>query len=136
MSVAAHWAERYVGRAYVEGAFDCADLIVLVLREQFGREIALPAHPAGMRDRDRLIGALTGEYAVPIIEPREGDAVLMRAAGRRRVTGHHIGLWCRIGAPQGAPYVLHCLKGAGTCLHAMRALKSHGLEVTGVYRWT
>ena len=124
-----HWTEGYVGRPYVEGRFDCADLVVLVMRERFGREIALPAHTEGTRARDAQIAALKGELATPTDDPRDGDAALMRASGRRRALGHHIGVWCEAGLAE--PHVLHCLKGLGTCLHPVRSLKSHGLEFTG-----
>lgn len=127
-----HWAERYVGRAYVEGAFDCGDLVVLASREVFGREIQLPARAAGRRGRDRQIAGLIGDYAIPAVAPVEGDGVLMRRLGRRRVLGHHIGLWC---APGGVPHVLHCFNGIGTCLHPLHRLGAHGFEATGVYRW-
>ena len=130
-----HWAEAYVGRAYIEDRFDCTDLVVEVLRERFGCVITLPTHATGVRSRDAQIAALKGSFARPLgpgETPREGHGVLMRAAGRRRVVGHHIGLWCYIAD---GPYVLHCLKGIGTCLHPIRALGRHGLEATGVYRW-
>ncbi len=126
-----HWAEAYVGRAYIEGRFDCADLVVLVMRERFGVDLVLPAHAAGVRARDAQIAALEGRFAAPADEPREGDAVLMRAAGRKRALGHHIGVWCE----PGVPHVLHCLKGIGVCLHPLRALHLHGLEAAGAYRW-
>ncbi len=127
-----HWAEAYVGRAYVEDRFDCAHLVAEVLRERFGRDIALPSHATGVRGRDAQIAALKGTFAAETVTPIEGDAVLMRAAGRRRGLGHHIGIWCDIA---GTPHVLHCLKGIGACLHPLRALGRHGLETTGVYRW-
>ena len=127
-----HWAAGYVGRPYVEGEFDCAHLVVEVMREQFGRDIALPTHAVGVRARDAQIAALRGELAAPTEEPREGDGVLMCMAGRRGV-GHHIGVWCSV---SGQAHVLHCLKRIGTCLHPLRALPVHGLELRGVYRWT
>ena len=34
-----HWAESYIGRPYVEGRHDCADFVVAVMRERFGREL-------------------------------------------------------------------------------------------------
>ena len=127
-----HWAEAYIGRAYVEGAHDCADFVVAVLRERFDRILALPAHAAGVRGWDEQIAALTGDYAVPTIAPREGDGVLMAAAARRRSVGHHIGLWCAVGAE---PYVLHCLRGVGSILHPIRDLRRRALVLQGVYRW-
>ena len=153
-----HWAESYIGRAYVEGAHDCADFVVAVMREHFGRELALPAHGAGTRAWDRQIAALKGVYAVHVAPeargtmgapeargtmgapeargtmgmPREGDGVLMAAAARRHSLGHHIGIWCAVG---GEPYVLHCLKGVGSILHPIRDLDRRALVLEGVYRW-
>jgi len=131
----AHWAEAYVGRPYIEGRFDCADLVVEVARERFGRIIRFPAHGAGVREWDAQIAALKDDFARPLgprETPREGDGVLMRMTGRTRAPGHHIGLWCDVA---GTPHVLHCLKRIGSCLHALGALERHGLEMMGVYRW-
>ena len=153
-----HWAESYIGRPYVEGRHDCADFVVAVMREHFGRELALPAHGAGTRAWDRQIAALKGVYAVHVAPeargtmgapeargtmgapeargtmgtPREGDGVLMAAAARRHSVGHHIGIWCAVG---GEPYVLHCLKGVGSILHPIRDLDRRALVLEGVYRW-
>ena len=127
-----HWAEAYVGRAYVEGAHDCADFAVSVLCERFGREIALPVHGAGTRVWDRQIAALKGVYAVRTTAPVEGDGVLMTATARRRSLGHHIGIWCAVA---GEAYVLHCLKGTGSILHPLRDLGRRALVLEGVYRW-
>ena len=144
-----HWAESYIGRPYVEGRHDCADFVVAVMREHFGRELTLPAHGAGTRAWDRQIAALKGVYAVHVAPeargtmgapeargtmgmPREGDGVLMAAAARRHSLGHHIGIWCAVG---GEPYVLHCLKGVGSILHPIRDLDRRALVLEGVYRW-
>ena len=135
-----HWAESYIGRPYVEGAHDCADFVVAVMREHFGRELALPAHGEGTRAWDRQIAALKGVYAVHVAPeargtmgtPREGDGVLMAAAARRHSLGHHIGIWCAVA---GEPYVLHCLKGVGSILHPIRDLDRRALVLEGVYRW-
>ena len=130
--MAPHWAEAYIGRAYVEGEHDCADFVVAVLRERFGRALALPVHAASVRGWDAQIVALKGEVALPTISPREGDGVLMAAAARRRSVGHHIGVWCAVA---GEPYVLHCLKGVGSIFHPLRELDRRALALEGVYRW-
>ena len=153
-----HWAESYIGRPYVEGRHDCADFVVAVMRERFGRELALPAHRTGTLAWDRQIAALKGVYAVHVapeargtmappeargstVAPeargtmgtsREGDGVLMAAAARRHSVGHHIGVWCAVA---GEPYVLHCLKGVGSILHPLRDLDRRALVLEGVYRW-
>ena len=135
-----HWAEAYVGRPYVEGAHDCVDFVTAVLRERFGRTLALPVHAATLKARDAQIAGLKGVYAVRVAPeapgapaaPREGDGVLMAAAARRRSLGQHIGIWCAVG---GEPYVLHCLKGVGSILHPLRDLDRRALVLEGVYRW-
>ncbi len=131
----AHWSERYIGRAYVAGEFDCAHLVVLVQREQFRRQINLPVHATSIRARDAQINALSGDYARRRRgdeSAQEGDAVLMRRAGRRRVSGHHIGLYVWAGSQA---HVLHCQAGLGTCLHTLADLPHRGLEMTGIYQW-
>ena len=127
-----HWAEAYIGRPYVEGAHDCADFVVAVLRERFGRTLALPAHAESVRAWDRQIAALRGDYARRTEAPVEGDGVLMAAAARRRNMGHHIGIWCAVA---GEAYVLHCLKGTGSIFHPLRDLGRRALVLEGVYRW-
>ena len=76
-----HWAESYIGRAYVEGAHDCADFVVAVMRERFGRELALPAHGAGTRAWDRQIAALKGVYAVHVAPEARGTTGPPEARG-------------------------------------------------------
>ena len=136
-----HWAESYIGRPYVEGRHDCADFVVAVMRERFGRELALPAHGAGTRAWDRQIAALKGVYAVHVAPEARGTMGNYAARGRRRAdggrrrrhsVGHHIGIWCAVG---GEPYVLHCLKGVGSILHPIRDLDRRALVLEGVYRW-
>ena len=126
-----HWAERYVGRAYREGEYDCVHLVVDVLAEQFGRRITTPAHARGIRARDAQIAHYREHVVSSVDAPAEGDVVLMRELGRRRSMGHHIGVWCDAGGAA----VLHCSVSLGTCLHPLRRLHQYGLEVTGIYRW-
>ena len=134
-----------MGQPYVEGRHDCADFVVAVLREHFGREIALPAHEpvdgaraslqaraTGVRQWDALIAAHRGAFATLAETPREGDGVLMAAAARRRSIGHHIGIWCAVG---GEAYVLHCLRGTGSIFHPLRDLGRRALVLEGIYRW-
>ena len=79
-----HWAESYIGRSYVEGRHDCADFVAAVMRERFGRELALPAHGAGTRAWDRQIAALKGVYAVHVAPEARGT---MRAPERAELWG-------------------------------------------------
>ena len=124
-----HWTERYVGAPRAE---DCADFVVRVQREVFERQIVLPQHALSVRSRDRQIAALDGLAWKRVAKPEEGDLAVMRAAGRQRVVGHHLGVWCVVG---GAPHVLHRLEELGAALHRVAQLPAIGLELTDVCRW-
>lgn len=128
-----HWTVPWLMRSFPDD-FDCADFVRCVLEEQFGQAIALPSLRApGLRGRDAQIAAGADALADPVDAPREGDGVLMRALGRRRAVGHHVGVWCEI---SGAPHVLHLLGGVRTpCLNPLVDVGRIGLETTGVYRW-
>lgn len=123
-----HWAEQYVGKPYSE--CDCAQLSVLVQREQFGREVDLPSERAtGLRGLSAQIDSGKSDVAERIGQPREGCAVLMIGAGRL----NHIGTYCEIG---GVGYVLHAVRNVGhTCLHRLRELPALNLKVEGFYSW-
>lgn len=125
-----HWAEEFVAAA--PRPEDCADFVVRVAAERFGRRIVLPQHAATARGRDRQIAALSGVAWERTERPEEGDLALMRAAGRRRCVGHHLGVWCDVGGPA----VLHRLEGLGVALHRVAHLPAAGLELVEVCRWT
>lgn len=126
----AHWSEKYVGKPYIEGQFDCAHFVELVLREQFGRELNLPKEHAGeYRAQQRQIDAEKAQYAEPVAIPREGDGVLIVSRGR----AEHLGVYCEI---HGTSYVLHNFRAAGrVCLHRIRSLPAQGMALAGYYRW-
>lgn len=126
---APHWSAAYVGLPYERDAFDCAGLVERVLREVFGREIALPKDRApDVPGLSMQIAERRSEFARRIDSPTDGDGVLM--VGRGRV--NHIGIYCRI--DEG--YVLHNMRNAGqVCLHRVRELDRYALFVEGYYRW-
>ena len=125
-----HWTERFVAAAARDE--DCADFVVRVVRQQFGRRVALPQHAAGLRGADRQIAALSGVAWVRAETPRDGDLAVMRATGRQRSLGHHLGVWCSVG---GVPHVLHRLERLGAALHRVADLPAVGLELADVCRW-
>lgn len=128
------WPDGWVGIPWIDGEYDCTDFVCEVQARQFGRVLRLPGRARTVRGRDRQIRELARSFARPLgigEGPRDGDGVLMRAAGRRGL-GHHIGLWA---GPEEAPRVLHCLRGAGSVLHPLRDLSRRGLETAGTYRW-
>jgi len=130
--MAEHWAIAYVGRSYDKAGFDCAHLVELVLREQFGRQVRLPTdRPESNRARDMStqIRCRLEEFAQISTNPAEGDGVLMIGAGYI----NHIGVYCLI---SGRPYVLHnFINARQVCLHSWSELESWGMCVEGIYRW-
>lgn len=129
-----HWTAAWLGRPYVEGEHDCADFTLAVMRERFGRSVDLPPHAAGLRGRDRQLMQHVVDLGVRLdpADARDGDAVLMRAAGRAQSLGHHIGVYV---AHETGPHTLHCLAGAVSCLTPLRGLDRIGLVMAGIYRW-
>lgn len=127
-----HWSTRYLGTPYDAQGADCADSVARVLCEQFAARICLPGRARGLRARDAQLTAALGTLAAPVETPVEGDLALLRAAGRIREVGRHVGVWCE---SDGAGYVLHATVGAGACLHPADDLARYGFELAGVYRW-
>lgn len=128
-------AETYVGMAYVEGVFDCADLAAKVQWEVFGKLIALPTHrkrPAGAMGQAREIRALQAALASPIELPVTGCGVLMYAP----VDNHqawHIGTAFVVGCDV---WVLHNSNEAhGACLQRLADLRRQGTRLEGYYAW-
>lgn len=127
-----HPAETYVGWAYNPATADCADLVMQVQREMFGREVSLPnGRPRGERGQ-AVLGARVRQLATPTDTPTDGDLVLMREPGESRAT--HAGTYFHI---QGEGWVLHAtdrLGGVGL-LHRVRDLPSFGCFIEGYYAW-
>lgn len=134
----AHWSQRYVGRAYVEGKFDCADMARLVQLEVFKREVNIPGSRdyadkqgiARVRAQHSQIQRGLPSCATRTDSPQDGDGVLL--AGRGYV--NHVGVYCVI---NGEAYVLHAARGyRQAVLSKVRDLPFvHGLKVEGYYRW-
>lgn len=133
----AHWSSQYVGRPYIEGVFDCAELARIVQREVFHREVNIPS------DRDysdkqgamkflhmrRQLERCTADAATPTETPEEGDAVLLNSRGFYQ----HIGVYCVV---NGEPQVLHATDRADqVVLTKVRELHIRGYRVGGYFKW-
>ena len=128
-----HWTEKWVGRRYIQGEFECGDLVCAVVFEQRGIVIPLPTHQVWKRTAPTEILSLVPGMAERTHSPGEGDGVLMRIVGRRGEIGSHVGVYVPIA---GESWVLHCIKGGGTLFQEVGRLSSStGLEVEGFYRW-
>lgn len=123
--------ERFTLIPYDEQGFDCADLVLLVQRELFGRAVQLPGRrPRGIAGQ-AAIGELSRPLATPTIAPQDGDLVLMLEHGHRRPG--HAGVYFWLGHEA---WVLHANEKTGcSILHRVRDLPDYGLRIEGYYAW-
>lgn len=120
-----HPAEAFVGMAYCPDSFDCADFVLHVERELFGRAVMLNGRrPRGARGVAAL-GDLSRQYAEPADAPVDGDLVLFRAG-----QGWHVGVFFNIAHE---PYVLHCPAEGGHSL--LQPLRCVPMSFEGYFRW-
>lgn len=125
-------AERFTAIPYDAASFDCADLVALVQRELFGREVAMPSRrPRGAQGSAEL-GSMSRQYASPREgPPQDGDLVLMFDHGER--SPGHAGVFFYL-AHEG--WVLHSNESNGcSVLHRVRDLPGFGLRIEGIYTW-
>ncbi len=128
-----HWSDTWLGRAYDERTYNCAHFLAEVLAEQFGLALDLPDATGSLRGRDRQVAEVLTMHCERVTgAQREGDIVLAIAHGRRAEVGHHSGVLI---LPDGAPHILHCMAGLGSCRHPIGELPARGLIVHGHYRW-
>ena len=131
---AGHWSDAWLGRPWVEGEYECWDMVVdalIYLGRARPADSAWTDRPrgAGARARARILlaGLRAGRIARPLAPgepPREGDGLPIRAAGARRP--HHTGLLVAL-TPGAARHVLHCIQGAGVVRHRLDGLAAIGM---------
>jgi len=124
-------AERFVGIAYDQHEMDCVDLVTLVQRELFGRQVQMPGRrPRGVQGQAAL-GELSRPYCRPTDSPQDGDLVLMIETPHKRPG--HAGVFFFL-AHEG--WVLHSNERNGcSVLHRVRDLPEFGLRIEGIYTW-
>lgn len=123
--------ERFVGMPYCEATFDCADFVVLVQRELFGREVELPnGRPRGTKGQAAIAPRLHA-FAKRTDPPADGDLVLMRGLGKTKPG--HAGVYFTL-AHEG--WVLHSNETNGcSVLQRVRDLPTFGAMIEGFYTW-
>lgn len=123
--------DRFVGIEYDAEHFDCADLVVLVQKELFGRSVSMPdARPRGRRGQASL-GDLSKPYGSRTISPVDGDLVLMTEFGSGRAA--HAGVFFRLDSDN---WVLHAnSKNGYSVLHRVNDLPGFGASIEGFYSW-
>lgn len=126
--------EKYVGIEYVEDAFDCVDLVMLVQRELFGREVQLPQkRPRGVvgARRMRKIALTKTRRRDDDEQPQQGDLVLMQEPGDKYPAHAGVAFWL-----DHEWWVMHANERDGhVVLHRARLLSSYGARIEGYYEW-
>ncbi len=123
--------DKYVGMPYDPHSFDCADFVILVQKELFGREIYLPSNRPRVGVGQRHMRKMSEQFAERVDQPETGDLVLMREYTHRR--DGHVGVYFFL---HHEAWVLHCNESDGcSVLHRLRELTDYSIKATGFYRW-
>lgn len=119
---------RWLGRRWVEGEYECADLVREVLAEEFGQTAPWGRPEASQRAKDRQFGQVIASGAVTrLTAPSDGDLALMRDMRGRRLAGWHVGVWI-------AGAVLHMPADGLSVHHPLHRLQDAGWALEGWYR--
>jgi hypothetical protein len=126
--------DRFVGIPYCLRSMDCADLVLKVQAELFGRQVMLPgARPRPLRAEAQwdALRSHVDMLACRVDDPADGALVLMTNAGETHAGHAGTFFWLD---HQG--WVLHTSHTLGaSVLHRAASLPSMGLHVEGWYRW-
>lgn len=121
-----HWSDPYINIPHAQR--DCGELVELVLREVFGREVTFPRkQSSNLLHRARLITKHARDFARPVDAPFDGAGVLILARGRAA----HIGLYCAI--EQG--YILHSDEWFGASVREPVNRLENRYVIQGYYAW-
>lgn len=126
--------DRFIGIPYSADESDCADLVVLVQRELFGRNVELPqSRPRGTRGQACVRNLADAKVSGKSDSPANGDLVLMQELGHSRPG--HVGVFFSF--PDSGDYVLHSTeKTCGSVLQRIQDIGNINLRLEGIYSWS
>ena len=133
-------AEKYINVAYVDGEFDCADLVVLVQHELFNRQLDVPlavARSAGVRGQARVLAVHLDRYTRLVATAATGDLVLLWETTPNGVPPlnrrWHLGT---VFLHLGMPWVLHCQNETfGTRLQPLHEVLAGPMHFESFLQW-
>lgn len=124
-----HWSCKYLGLSYKE--YDCAELVELVLRKEFGIDRSFPRPSRNAAERFKTIRESMSTFLneEPTQDPREGDCIIMSGSHKF----NHVGV---LVIHKGIKYCLHSSARFGSVVrHQIRQLPMMQLNVEGYYTW-
>ena len=125
-----HWAEKWVGREYRPGEWDCADMVREVVMERTGIDVPLPSD----REWRGMLPSTLQAFGETVVEetrqPEDGDCVLMKIKGHKRSLGSHVGIFAWV---NGQAWVLHALAERGVVFCPVDQIGRMALDVVGYY---
>lgn len=123
--------DRYCSIPYDQDAYDCADLVIQVQRELFGRDVYLPSNRPRKAEGLIAIHKQVGDYGERTTNPVDGDLVLMTEMGKSYPS--HVGVYFIVDF---RPGVLHTTGKIGASMVSyISDLPALGLKIEGFYKW-
>jgi hypothetical protein len=123
------WTNHYVGREWTD-TYDCAELVMDVLRTHYGKVVAVPSSRTYYKPGDNLNNVIDG-YVQSLLEkvtpPKDGDVVLMQNGNAL----NHVGVYTLI---SGIPFILHNIENVGVVCQKPREITKYSLKIEGYYR--
>jgi len=86
-----HWIYRYLGKPFIEGKYDCLDLVIEILKNEYNKEtILFSNYEDTTLEKHKLSAFLVKKYFREVSTPFDGCVAVMTWSGYR--TGH-IGIY-------------------------------------------
>lgn len=122
--------DRWLGRQWREGEYECADLVREVLWEH-GVEAEIPHVPRTIPSRARILRRAESSPAWRRVEcTRPLDVVAMLCLFQQRVEDWHLGVVAGSG-----PVILHLAPETGVTCVAAADIALQGYRIEGFFRW-
>lgn len=121
------WPEKYIGRNWVNGEYDCWQFVRDVYKQEMN--IELPVFNINALDIRQIQNTFnnTSEYdnwqEIALTELQDNDVIL---CGKNKNT-HHIGIWFKSG-------IVHNVENKGVVYQTPQSLKQHGWNMLNAYR--
>lgn len=119
-----HWVFRYLGRPYKEGAYDCLNLVIDILKEVYGKKTPLYSnHGDTTLESQKLLTFGLENHSEELKHPIDGAMACLSYGGRTR----HLGIYY---VYRGSGNIIHVgSKTGGTVTCKVNRLHTQGLKV-------